>query len=288
MHVTSNATVCTDITYRRIEVKHGIERVRGRTLRFTDGTEEDFDVLLAATGYEIDLDFVAPEVIAIENNELDLYMRIVPVGWPGLFLQGFFNTDTALNMVFEHQARWVREILLNNAALPGPTDMRRAIADRKAWYARQYKHSPRHTIEGGACPLPDRSRSNAAPDACGKAPCGTVHHRVKRCTCYPLYSRIRRRSPIRSMHSHDRPGWTEGSVSMTSRSSVAVRLASPVCSNSHTSGSDRWCSNPNAASPMAAGRFRISQRSQEILDDLGISAPFQAKALPWRFGRSFT
>ena len=147
VHVTSNATVCTDIAYRRIEVKHGIESVRGRTLRFTDGTEEDFDVLLAATGYKIDLDFVAPEVIAIENNELDLYMRIVPVGWPGLFLQGFFNTDTALNMVFEHQARWVREILLNNAVLPGPTDMRRAIADRKAWYARQYKHSPRHTIE---------------------------------------------------------------------------------------------------------------------------------------------
>lgn len=146
-HVTSNATVCTDIAYRRIEVKHGIEAVNGKTLRFVDGNEEEFDVLIAATGYEIDLDFMPPEVLKVEGNELDLYMRIAPPEWPGLFLQGFFNTDTALNMVFEHQARWVREILLDNAALPSPADMHAAIADRKAWYAPQYKHTPRHTIE---------------------------------------------------------------------------------------------------------------------------------------------
>ena len=146
-HVTSNATVCTDIAYRRIEVKHGIEAVDGKTLRFVDGSEEEFDVLIAATGYEIDLDFIPPEVLKVEDNQLDLYMRIAPPEWPGLFLQGFFNTDTALNMVFEHQARWVREILLGNAVLPSPTEMRGAITERKAWYAAQYKHTPRHTIE---------------------------------------------------------------------------------------------------------------------------------------------
>lgn len=146
-HVTSNATVVTDIAYRRIAVKQGIEAVDGRTIRFSDGTAEELDVLIAATGYEIDLDFVPPHVVSVEGNELDLYMRIVPPGWPGLYFMGFFNTDTALNMVFEHQARWVREILLENAALPGAPEMRRAIEERKAWYAARYKHTPRHTVE---------------------------------------------------------------------------------------------------------------------------------------------
>ncbi|MCA8928946.1 MAG: NAD(P)-binding domain-containing protein [Alphaproteobacteria bacterium] len=146
-HVTSNATVVTDIAYRRIAVKPGITRVDGRTLQFADGTAEEFDTLIAATGYAIDLDFLPPEVVTLENNELDLYMRIVPPDWPGLFLMGFFNTDTALNMVFEHQARWVREVLLENAALPPAAEMKRAIAERKAWYASQYKHTARHTIE---------------------------------------------------------------------------------------------------------------------------------------------
>ncbi len=146
-HVTSNATVVTDIAYRRIEVKQGIGAVEGRSLHFADGTAEEFDVLIAATGYAIDLDFLAPEILAAENNQLNLHMRMVPPDWPGLFLLGFFNTDTALNMVFEHQARWVREILLDNAALPGEAQMRQAIAERAAWYAGRYKHTARHTIE---------------------------------------------------------------------------------------------------------------------------------------------
>ena len=50
-------------------------------------------------------------------------------------------------MVFEHQARWVREILLGNAVLPDRSAMHRAIEERAAWYARHYKQSIRHSIE---------------------------------------------------------------------------------------------------------------------------------------------
>jgi len=146
-HVTSNATVVTDIAYRRIEVKGGIAGIEGRTIRFDDGTAEEFDVLIAATGYRIDLDILEPGIVNADDNQLGLYMRIVPPDWPGLYFMGFFNTDTALNMVFEHQARWVREILLGNAVLPDPSAMHRAIEERAAWYARQYKQSIRHSIE---------------------------------------------------------------------------------------------------------------------------------------------
>ena len=146
-HVTSNGTVTTDIAYRRITVKQGIEAVDGHCIRFADGSEAEFDTLIAATGYRIDLDMLPPDVVRVEDNQVDLYMRIVPPGWPGLFLMGFFNTDTALNMVFEHQARWVREYLLGNAALPTDAAMRQAIAGRTAWYKSQYRDSPRHTIE---------------------------------------------------------------------------------------------------------------------------------------------
>ena len=146
-HVTSNATVVTDIAYRRIEVKQGIETVEGNVIRFVDGTAEPFDVLIAATGYAIDLDFIPENVMKVVDNQLGLYMRIVPPDWPGLYFMGFFNTDTALNMVFEHQARWVRELLLDNARLPDAATMRAAIAERAAWYAGQYKQSIRHSVE---------------------------------------------------------------------------------------------------------------------------------------------
>jgi hypothetical protein len=50
-------------------------------------------------------------------------------------------------MGFEHQARWLRELLLENARLPSAAAMRQAITERAAWYAGQYKQSIRHSIE---------------------------------------------------------------------------------------------------------------------------------------------
>lgn len=151
-HVTSNATVVNHIAYRRIVVKQGIEKIEGKTIHFADGTAEEFDTLIAATGYLIDLPFLSPDVVPIKDNSVDLYQRIVPPEWPGLFFMGMFNTNTALNMIFEYQARWIREILLGNAVLPSAGDMRTAIKDRKQWVRQTYKASPRHGIEEEVVP----------------------------------------------------------------------------------------------------------------------------------------
>ena len=146
-HVTSNGTIVTDITYNRIKVKQGINRIDGQTIYFEDGTSGEFDVLLAATGYMIDLPFISREIVPLEDNRLELFKRMVPPNWPGLYLMGFFNTDTALNMVYEHQARWVRDIELGKAKLPTIADMEADIAAKRRWVEANYKASPRHTIE---------------------------------------------------------------------------------------------------------------------------------------------
>ena len=146
-HITSNGTIVTDIAYNRIEIKQGVERIEGKTLHFVDGTAEEFDVIIAATGYLIDLPYISRDIIPLEDNRLDLYKRMAQPGWPGLYFPGFFNTDTALNLVYEHQARWIRDIELGYSALPDETAMRADIAAKNAWQSRLYRHSPRHTIE---------------------------------------------------------------------------------------------------------------------------------------------
>jgi dimethylaniline monooxygenase (N-oxide forming) len=151
-HVTSNATVVNHIAYRRIVVKQGIEKIDGKRIQFADGSAEEFDTLIAATGYRIDLPFISPDVAPVKDNSIELYQRIVPPGWPGLYFMGMFNTNTALNMIYEYQARWIREIELGNAALPSEREMRAAIEDRKRWVRATYKASPRHTIEEEVVP----------------------------------------------------------------------------------------------------------------------------------------
>ena len=147
VHASSNANIINHIHYRRVIVKPGIDRIDGKTITFPDGTSEEFDCLIAATGYLIDLDFFAKEVIAPTDNSLDLYHRIVPPDWYGLYFLAFFNSDTALNWICNEQAKWIAEFETGRAALPTKADMREEIAQRKAWLAKNFELSPRHGIE---------------------------------------------------------------------------------------------------------------------------------------------
>jgi dimethylaniline monooxygenase (N-oxide forming) len=147
VHATSNANIVNHIKYRRVAVKQGITAVSGKRITFTDGSSEEFDTLIAATGYALDLPSVAPEVAKMDRHSLDLYMRIVPPDWKGFYFLGFFNSDSALNWIVEGQIRWLREIELGRAALPTKPEMQDEIAARKAWVARNFKDSSRHGIE---------------------------------------------------------------------------------------------------------------------------------------------
>ena len=146
-HITSNGTIINDVAYNRITVKQGIERIEDKTLYFVDGMAEEFDVLIAATGYLIDLPYISREIVPLEDNKLELYKRVVSPGWPGLYFLGFFNLDSALNMVYEHQARWVREIELGSIRLPNREDMLADIERKNRWQYSNYRNTPRHTIE---------------------------------------------------------------------------------------------------------------------------------------------
>ncbi|MGH7707621.1 MAG: flavin-containing monooxygenase, partial [Vulcanimicrobiaceae bacterium] len=146
-HATSGALICHHIAYNRLAVKSGIEAVDGRTIRFRDGTSEEFDAMIAATGYRIEFPFIAPEIMQVQQNRVALYKRIVPPRWPGLYFIGLINTNTALPMIFENQARWIMEFALGRAVLPSREEMEADIEARDRWLAQTYPESPRHTIE---------------------------------------------------------------------------------------------------------------------------------------------
>jgi dimethylaniline monooxygenase (N-oxide forming) len=147
VHATSNANIVNHIKYHRVAVKQGVTAVSGRNITFADGSTEEFDTLIAATGFVLDLEFIKPEIVAIRDNSLDLYMRIIPPDWRGLYFLGFFNSDSALNWIVEGQIRWLREHELGRAALPSKADMLAEIAARRDAVRAAFKDSPRHGIE---------------------------------------------------------------------------------------------------------------------------------------------
>ncbi|MFT5510641.1 MAG: dimethylaniline monooxygenase (N-oxide forming) [Hyphomicrobiaceae bacterium] len=160
VHASSNANIINHIHYRRVIAKSGIDKIEGTTLTFADGSSEEFDCLIAATGYLIDLDFIQKEIIEPKDNSLELYHRIVPPDWRGLYFLAFFNSDTALNWICNEQAKWIAEFETARAALPTKVEMRDEIAQRQDWMAKNFEVSPRHGIEVEHLPYFDQLKKS--------------------------------------------------------------------------------------------------------------------------------
>lgn len=146
-HALSNATIVQHIAYRRVEVKHDIAEIEGRVIHFTDGTREEFDTLIAATGYLIDFPFLSPEILCVRDNVVHLYNRIVHPDWPGLYFMGLLNLNGAANQAYERQAPWIVAMETGEAVLPSRDEMRSAIRRKAQWVKRHYPGTARHTIE---------------------------------------------------------------------------------------------------------------------------------------------
>lgn len=146
-HSLSNAVLVQHIAYRRITVKHGIRQVDGTMIEFVDGTREEFDTVIGGTGYRYEIPFLSQDIVPTADNKIELYKRIVPPDWRGLYMIGFLNTTTSLPNAFEHQMRWLIPLETGHAALPSSEEMRDDIAAKQSFIAKYYYASARHTIE---------------------------------------------------------------------------------------------------------------------------------------------
>jgi dimethylaniline monooxygenase (N-oxide forming) len=148
VHATSSGTIVNDIAYRRVEVKQGIDRIEGQRIHFVDGTSDEYDVIIAATGYLIDLPFLSDDLIKTDGNKMRLWKRVMSPKWPGLSFIGMVNVVTHSNLwAYEAQVGWLREFLLGNAVPPSLDEMERDIDAKDALTAREWKQTIRHTIE---------------------------------------------------------------------------------------------------------------------------------------------
>ena len=147
IHNTSNGTLAIHLAYRRVSVKQKIEKIDGKTLHFSDGTSDTFDVVIAASGYLIDLPFIKPDVLPVVDNSIELYKRIVSTNHPGLYFIGFINTSTGLPYAFERQVQWLIPFEKGQAIFPGVDDMRMDITSKTEWLKKWFHYTSRVTLE---------------------------------------------------------------------------------------------------------------------------------------------
>jgi len=147
-HPTVSAELLSRLGHGDIAVKPNIERFAGgRTIRFSDGSEEEIDLVVYCTGYKISFPFFDRALVSAADNRFPLYRRVASVEHPGLYFIGLIQPLGAIMPIAEAQSEWVADLLAGRGTLPSPAEMRTEIAEAERKMRKRYVASKRHTIQ---------------------------------------------------------------------------------------------------------------------------------------------
>lgn len=147
-HPISHPTLIAMIAWDRVRAKPGITSIKDKTVTFADGTVEQIDTIIAATGYETVLPFLPEAMTPMNGYQIELYNRVAHKDMPGLFFIGFFDATGGSNIrMMDDQAEYIAAIASGAVALPARDAMIEAIEDDKAYQRQQFPDSPRYGLE---------------------------------------------------------------------------------------------------------------------------------------------
>jgi cation diffusion facilitator CzcD-associated flavoprotein CzcO len=138
------------LKYGRLQIRGDITAVNGKEVTFADGSSEEFDLIISATGYELEFPFLDGLVRMNEaRSELDdIYLRAVSIDHPGLYFVGLSNNNGVANTPsFQRQAELIAHVLGGHVTLPSPDEMRVAVIRRRERTKELYLNTPRHDME---------------------------------------------------------------------------------------------------------------------------------------------
>jgi cation diffusion facilitator CzcD-associated flavoprotein CzcO len=127
--------------------KPNVAELQGDRVRFEDGTTEQIDAIVYATGYKITFPFFDPDFISAPENRFPLYKRIFKPGIDDLAFVGFAQTVPTLFPFVELQSKLVARYLTGDYALPSVAEMEEAIRRDHVRHSGSVIDRPRHTMQ---------------------------------------------------------------------------------------------------------------------------------------------
>ena len=146
-HPTISSDFLHQVGHGEIEVKPNVAKLDGDGIVFEDGSREDVDILVYATGYQIRFPFLSEEIANPDHNSVRLYRNVVHPERNGLYFIGLVQPLGAVMPISEAQSEWVARLLAGRAALPDRATMEQRIDEDKRKLGKRYVTSDRHTIQ---------------------------------------------------------------------------------------------------------------------------------------------
>ncbi len=132
-----------------IKFKSNIKEFREKTVVFEDGTEQDFDMIVYATGYKVTFPFLKqiPAFDVEESNELRLYKKVIHPDFKNLFFLALVQPLGAIMPLAEIQSKWIAKMITGKSKTLNREEMLKSIETDKQKMMKRYKESPRHTLQ---------------------------------------------------------------------------------------------------------------------------------------------
>ncbi len=128
-HPIVNSLILHYLGHGDLDVKANIDRFEGNTVHFVDGTQEDYDLILFATGYKLHYPFMQKEDMNWTKVCPDLYLNIFHPHADDLFLVGMIEASgigwEGRNEQAELVARYIKMKLTNSPKLAAFNEMKR-------------------------------------------------------------------------------------------------------------------------------------------------------------------
>jgi cation diffusion facilitator CzcD-associated flavoprotein CzcO len=87
-HPTINSELLYYVKHGRIQPRQDIARFDGNTVHFVDGSSEDFDMVVCATGYHVSFPFLPPGLVKVKGSTAQVYGGCVLPEHKNLYIVG--------------------------------------------------------------------------------------------------------------------------------------------------------------------------------------------------------
>ena len=143
-HPTINDELLYKIRHGKVHPKVDIERFDGKTVHFKDGSSEEFDVIIACTGFIITHPFFDKSFIDYSEGAVPLYLKMMHPEYANLFFVGLFQILGCVWPGAELQSKIIAHQL--SGKWERPDNIKELIEQEVSNPHYRQVNTPRHTI----------------------------------------------------------------------------------------------------------------------------------------------
>lgn len=145
-HPTLNSEFLPCIREGKIKPRNAIARIVDQTVYFSDGSFAQYDIILAATGYQIAFPFFSKGLMDwVTSLTIPLYLRMFDPQHTNLAFIGLLQPQGCLWTLTEVQAKLIALLLTQHMQLPENWRLL-ALAEGADW-SKRFLARPRHSLE---------------------------------------------------------------------------------------------------------------------------------------------